>query len=289
VKKQVQQALDEEELRELASRVGRALTPDLLKPEYRKTYDPSNPMRGHCFTATETLFHLGGGKAAGLKPVNVQHEGDSHWFLTDAAGNVYDVTASQFSTPRAVRASEGQGYAGQVPARTEYAQRETHRARERDKAMKSQVKEALDAEFAKRLHGLQVHEDTEHYNWGAKQFVLKDGEQIVGTLRAHGPENLRMVYEPCRRGYQQLLNVHPEIQGLYTVKYSYVDRDLRGHGAGAQLYRHALEDLGRQHFALQPDECTRGGETSEAAQMVWSALKVEYPHDGDVVYGGGRS
>ena len=62
-------------------------------------------MTGHCYVAAESLFHLLGGKAAGLKPTTIRHEGSVHWWLVDSEGEVLDLTADQFRTP--VPYSEG--------------------------------------------------------------------------------------------------------------------------------------------------------------------------------------
>lgn len=82
------------------------LTDDLLKPEYRNA---ERPFTGHCYVASEAYYHLNGGKAAGLKPVGMAHEGSQHWWIEDKDGNITDLTAEQFKTP--VPYSEGKGRA----------------------------------------------------------------------------------------------------------------------------------------------------------------------------------
>ena len=42
---------------QLISSIQKHLTPDLMKSEYREL-NKSNPMFGHCYVATETLYHL---------------------------------------------------------------------------------------------------------------------------------------------------------------------------------------------------------------------------------------
>ena len=56
-------------------------------------------MAGHCYVASEALFHLLGGKEGGWAAHNIQHEGGPHWFLKHAGGRVLDPTADQFNTP----------------------------------------------------------------------------------------------------------------------------------------------------------------------------------------------
>ena len=56
-----------------------SLTPDLLKKEY-KNQNKDNPLFGHCYAATEFLFHLMGSKK--VKPCCGKDEkGIIHWWL----------------------------------------------------------------------------------------------------------------------------------------------------------------------------------------------------------------
>ena len=70
-------------------------------------------MTGHCAVATESAYHLLGGKPAGWTPMNLHHEGSSHWFLRHADGRILDITASQFKT--AVPYTKGRGCGFQTP------------------------------------------------------------------------------------------------------------------------------------------------------------------------------
>ena len=66
---------------------------DLRLPKYR---GHSNPYKGHCYVVSEAVYFLKGGKKAGLTP-RIMHVGkDTHWFLIDKSGNVYDYTYKQF-------------------------------------------------------------------------------------------------------------------------------------------------------------------------------------------------
>jgi hypothetical protein len=77
--------------------VREVLTDDLLHPRYRRLAN-RRPTTGHCYAASEALFYLLGGKAAGLQAAVVRHEGGVHWFLRLADGTVIDPTADQFAT-----------------------------------------------------------------------------------------------------------------------------------------------------------------------------------------------
>lgn len=108
-----------EDLPGLVSRVQGVLTPDLLKPEWRAvaTQEGARPFTGHCYAASEALYHLLGGKAAGLKPKTIRHEGGAHWWLEDADGRVIDVTAAQFETPVPYADGRGCGFLTREPSR----------------------------------------------------------------------------------------------------------------------------------------------------------------------------
>jgi hypothetical protein len=53
---------------------------------------------GDCYPAAEVVYRASGGKRSGLTPVQIKHEGQSHWFVRDEHGEVYDPTAWQFET-----------------------------------------------------------------------------------------------------------------------------------------------------------------------------------------------
>lgn len=80
----------------LADAIRAALTPDLVRPKYRG--HPENPMFGHCYVASEALFHLLGGRATNYRPYHGKDDtGDTHWWLEDTVtGFRYDVTADQY-------------------------------------------------------------------------------------------------------------------------------------------------------------------------------------------------
>lgn len=65
---------------------------------------------GDCYPAAEAVYHAAGGKRAGLTPAQVRHEGQSHWFVRGASGQVYDPTARQFRTPVPYEEGVGRGF-----------------------------------------------------------------------------------------------------------------------------------------------------------------------------------
>ena len=90
------------------------LTDDLRRAPYK---GHRNPLRGHCYVASEALYHLKGGKRAGLKPMFISHEGAPHWFLADTKNNVYiDLTSGQFETPVPYHLAKGKGFLTAKPS-----------------------------------------------------------------------------------------------------------------------------------------------------------------------------
>lgn len=77
---------------ELAGKIVANLSDDLLKPVYRR--EPNrHPTRGHCYVASEALWHLLGARESGLLP----WQGGGHWWLVRVdSGERVDITAAQF-------------------------------------------------------------------------------------------------------------------------------------------------------------------------------------------------
>lgn len=75
--------------------------------------------RGNCYVASEALFHLLGGKAAGWTPMSVRTPGDVHWFLRHADGRILDPTAAQFAgKPKPdYAAARGRGFLTRKPSK----------------------------------------------------------------------------------------------------------------------------------------------------------------------------
>jgi len=74
-------------------------------------------MQGNCYVASEALYHLMGGKAAGWKPMNMRHEDESHWFLRHKSGMIIDQTAFQFETKPDYTKAVGRGFLTLLPSK----------------------------------------------------------------------------------------------------------------------------------------------------------------------------
>lgn len=73
-------------------------------------------IRGNCYATSEAAYHLLGGKEAGWTPMNMRHEGESHWFLRHESGLVLDLTAAQFETKPDYSKARGRGFLTAEPS-----------------------------------------------------------------------------------------------------------------------------------------------------------------------------
>ena len=82
--------------------IQKALSPDLLKIKYRNK-NQTNPMFGHCYIATESLYYLmrellPSEEYFGYKPFyGKDKSGIVHWWLQNGKGNILDPTAEQYT------------------------------------------------------------------------------------------------------------------------------------------------------------------------------------------------
>lgn len=76
-----------------------------------------NPLAGHCYVATEAVYHLLGGKRAGLTPCRTRVGDDTHWWLVDTDGTVIDPTADQFEAPVPYHVGVRTGFLTKNPSR----------------------------------------------------------------------------------------------------------------------------------------------------------------------------
>ncbi len=80
--------------KELVNSIRHNLSDDLLKPEYLGQPFPA----GHCYVATEALYHLLGGRESGYTPVRLRMpDGVVHWWLRGPNGEVIDPTHDQYA------------------------------------------------------------------------------------------------------------------------------------------------------------------------------------------------
>lgn len=100
---------------ELGNRIIAALSDELRKAPWRGS---ENKVAGHCYVASEALWHMEGGIDSGLVPQVVKHEGATHWFLRRRSdGAIIDLTASQFETPVPYERARGCGFLTKRPSK----------------------------------------------------------------------------------------------------------------------------------------------------------------------------
>lgn len=102
-------------MRDLVDATVQSLSDDLRKPKYQGHV---NPLTGHCYVASEALYHLMGGRKSGWVPHNIKHEGDQHWYLKNKeTGEIVDPTAGQFKTPVPYHLGRGKGFLTAEPSK----------------------------------------------------------------------------------------------------------------------------------------------------------------------------
>ena len=77
-------------------------------------------MKGPCYPAAEALYHKLGGKAAGLTPMRIVHEGIPHWYLRwEVGGETFylDPTSTQFESVVPYEQGRGVGFMTKQPSK----------------------------------------------------------------------------------------------------------------------------------------------------------------------------
>lgn len=111
----MEKSLSMAHIAKIVRRVQDSLSDDLRKPRYR---GHENCLAGHCYVASEALYHLLGGHHSGWVPQTVQHEGGPHWYLKHKfSGAIVDPTATQFETPVPYDKGVGKGFLTRQPSK----------------------------------------------------------------------------------------------------------------------------------------------------------------------------
>ena len=103
------------EIKEISKKIVANLSDDLRKAKYRKN---KNSLAGHCYVATEALYHLLNGKEKIWKPRWVKHENDTHWYIQNIqTKQIIDLTRKQFKTKVPYRNGIGCGFLTKEPSK----------------------------------------------------------------------------------------------------------------------------------------------------------------------------
>jgi hypothetical protein len=105
------------------ARIKSVLSPDLLKPKWY-WHSLGHPYAGHCYAASEALYHMCGGKDQFVPQLLTNKEwrrlppGETHWFLKTRSGDVVDITQDQFGLGGVPHAnSRGCGFLTKEPSK----------------------------------------------------------------------------------------------------------------------------------------------------------------------------
>lgn len=86
---------------------------DLRLKEYRGN---PNFYVGHCYVASEAIYHIAKNEGIELKPMFVWHENCSHWYLL-YSDKVIDPTSQQFTSLVNYGAGRGKGFLTKGPSK----------------------------------------------------------------------------------------------------------------------------------------------------------------------------
>ena len=81
---------------DLINKIQSVLSKDLLSPTWKNIVeDGDHVSTGHCYIAAEAIYHLLGGKEAGLKPYVAREGDETHWWI-QRGQEIIDPTAEQY-------------------------------------------------------------------------------------------------------------------------------------------------------------------------------------------------
>lgn len=76
-----------------------SLSKDLLKKQYQKDYDNLHFTTGHCYIASEAIYHAFGGKENWSAYAGRDHDNGTHWWLKNKdTGEIVDPTKEQYTS-----------------------------------------------------------------------------------------------------------------------------------------------------------------------------------------------
>jgi hypothetical protein len=98
----IMQLTENTRINRLIQRIHGALDTSLLKPRYRQEVEADPDLHcthGHCYAASEALWHALGGMDSPWRPVVAKDEEGTHWWLTNLeTGEIADPTSDQYTS-----------------------------------------------------------------------------------------------------------------------------------------------------------------------------------------------
>jgi hypothetical protein len=163
------------------------LTDDLRRAPYKGN---QNPLTGHCYVASEAMYHMMGGKASGWVPMSIRHEGEPHWYLKHVPTGTYvDPTEGQFSTPVPHDKGTPKGFLTKVPSKRaqELIRRVTDPV---EKALTHDDHNAISTALLHRFGGFEASEDVPHgsYWMNKRGLLLGPFHGTWGNNQFHHPQ-----------------------------------------------------------------------------------------------------
>jgi len=204
----------EEPFKGLAEHIVGSLTDDLRKPKYK---GHENPLAGHCYVASEALWHMLGGPDSGWVPQTIRHENDTHWYLKHKdTGKILDLTAGQFKTPVLYDKGRGCGFLTKEPSKLakELINRiNVRRAQKNDPTLKKGVPGAM---LAAGLLASPIHTDV------MKQPEPKVQQQQVAAWTPDGLDSDLIPIAHLESSFGKNINHAPNPKGEYYTAYGAV-------------------------------------------------------------------
>jgi GNAT superfamily N-acetyltransferase len=268
-----------------------ALSDELRKPEYRGA---ANCLAGHCYVASEALYHLLGGKDAGWTPMHISHEGGPHWFLKNRhSGKILDATADQFETPVPYHLGKGKGFLTSLPSKRAgiVINRVLARKREEDGEGEPMQKMAIaDIPVGPKFKRPYQESNTFDYTHVLPKEHRDMGYTLeVDQIPRRGSIGVDLIHQGKKIGYlmSDVLKGGksgglPGYNKTIHIHNAFIDKEHRGKGLGVPmyeaLYAHAKNKLGINHAS--------GDRHSTSAARVHKAIAEKHglnyrPHEID--------
>lgn len=245
-----------------------------LTDELRRAPWKGNPncLAGHCYVASEALWHLLGGEASGYVPQNIKHAGGPHWYLKHKeTGEILDPTASQFSDTVPYSQGVGKGFLTKQPSKRAQIVIDAVRTR---RLKKTEQHDPLDAMLAhddprERIMALRSKHVTPYH----LRRALRDEDPDVRAAAAKHPMMTSSLIEETLR------------DGDLHTKQAVLSRpDLQEHHLEIAIWDPDLQTQAALHPALtaeQKQKLVNAKDTPEGLRtelLAKSAGYLLYPH-----------
>jgi 8-oxo-dGTP pyrophosphatase MutT (NUDIX family)/GNAT superfamily N-acetyltransferase len=276
----------------LVSKIVPHLTDDLRRAPWKGS---DNCLAGHCYVASEALWHLMGGPDSGYVPQSIQHEGGPHWYLKHkVTGEIIDPTAGQFKTPVPYEKGIGKGFLTKLPSKRaqvviDRVAGKLNKMAIRDlKPQRSAVQEGLGVQTPNPTE-LEGKTPLEHFPGQVFNYSHYLPEEMRNNLRLSvvtEPQTGRisaLVHSPDTRfdeGYGK--DIHQEYGrvtgGIYPkskrleIGYSFLAKPFRGKGIGLAAYEAIYAHAFHNHKVRE----VIGLDHSTAAHKVHNSLATKH-------------